>query len=57
MLDPSSAITVPRRTLVIQMRNVAAVAIHADLPPFSRPGQTIDITVSSIGKLESLRGA
>jgi flagellar P-ring protein precursor FlgI len=38
------------------MKNVAAVAIHADLPAFARPGQTIDITVSSIGNAKSLRG-
>ena len=30
--------------------------MHADLPPFSKPGQTIDITVSSIGNAQSLRG-
>ena len=40
-----------------QLKNVAAVAIHADLPPFSKPGQTIDITVSSIGNAGSLRAA
>ncbi len=39
-----------------QLRNVAAVMIHADLPPFAKPGQTIDITVSSIGNATSLRG-
>ncbi|MBS0002205.1 MAG: flagellar basal body P-ring protein FlgI [Thioalkalivibrio sp.] len=39
-----------------QLRNVAAVMIHADLPPFAKPGQTIDITVSSIGNAGSLRG-
>lgn len=39
-----------------QLKNVAAVAIHADLPPFAKPGQTIDITVSSIGNAKSLRG-
>ena len=39
-----------------QLKNVAAVAIHADLPPFSKPGQAIDITVSSIGNAGSLRG-
>lgn len=39
-----------------QLKNVAAVAIHAELPPFSKPGQTIDITVSSIGNAGSLRG-
>ena len=40
----------------IQLKNVAAVSIHADLPPFAKPGQTIDITVSSIGNAKSLRG-
>ena len=39
-----------------QLKNVAAVSIHADLPPFSKPGQRIDITVSSIGNAQSLRG-
>jgi flagellar P-ring protein FlgI len=39
-----------------QLRNVAAVMIHADLPPFAKPGQTIDITVSSMGNATSLRG-
>jgi flagellar P-ring protein FlgI len=39
-----------------QLKNVAAVAIHAELPPFAKPGQQIDITVSSIGNAGSLRG-
>ncbi|WP_434801416.1 flagellar basal body P-ring protein FlgI [Spartinivicinus marinus] len=39
-----------------QLKNVAAVAIHTDLPPFAKPGQKIDITVSSIGNAKSLRG-
>ena len=39
-----------------QLKNVAAVSIHADLPPFAKPGQKIDITVSSIGNSKSLRG-
>lgn len=39
-----------------QLKNVAAVAIHAELPPFAKPGQTIDVTVSSIGNAGSLRG-
>lgn len=39
-----------------QLKNVAAVAIHAELPPFAKPGQTIDITVSSLGNAGSLRG-
>ena len=34
----------------LQLKNVAAVTIQADLPPFAKPGQTIDITVASIGK-------
>ncbi len=36
--------------------NIAAVAIHAELPPFAKPGQTIDVTVSALGDAESLRG-
>lgn len=36
--------------------NVAAVAVHAELPPFGKPGQTLDITISSLGDAESLRG-
>ncbi len=39
-----------------QLKNVAAVAIQAELPAFAKPGQTIDITVSSIGNAGSLRG-
>ncbi|RCV91309.1 flagellar basal body P-ring protein FlgI [Billgrantia montanilacus] len=48
-------ITVPPGTNM-QLRNVAAVMITADLPPFSRPGQRLDINVSSIGNARSLRG-
>ena len=39
-----------------QLKNVAAVSVHADLPPFAKPGQRLDITVSSIGNAKSLRG-
>lgn len=39
-----------------KIKNVAAVAVHAELPPFLKPGQTIDITVSSVGEADSLRG-
>jgi flagellar P-ring protein FlgI len=39
-----------------QLKNVAAVTVHADLPAFSKPGQNIDVTVSSIGNAGSLRG-
>ncbi len=37
-------------------KNIAAVAVHADLPPFAKPGQKIDVTVSSLGNAKSLRG-
>ena len=39
-----------------QLKNVAAVSIHAELPPFSKPGQKIDVTVSSLGNAKGLRG-
>ena len=39
-----------------QVKNVAAVSLHAELPAFSKPGQTIDVTVSSIANAKSLRG-
>ena len=39
-----------------QLKNVAAVTVQADLPPFSKPGQLIDVTVASIGNAKSLRG-
>jgi flagellar P-ring protein precursor FlgI len=37
-------------------KNAAAVMITADLPAFAKPGQTLDITVSALGKAKSLRG-
>jgi len=39
-----------------QLKNVAAVALQAELPPFVKPGQTIDVTVLSLGNAGSLRG-
>lgn len=39
-----------------QLKNVAAVTIHAELPPFAKPGSEIDVTVNSMGNAESLRG-
>ena len=39
-----------------QLKNIAAVAVHAVLPAFVKPGQTIDITVNSIANAKSLRG-
>ncbi len=48
-------ITVPA-TVTPQLKNVAAVAVHAVMPAFVKPGQTIDITVNSIANAKSLRG-
>ncbi|WP_413462997.1 MULTISPECIES: flagellar basal body P-ring protein FlgI [unclassified Halomonas] len=48
-------VTVPPGTN-LQLRNVAAVMVTADLPPFSRPGQRLDVVVSSIANARSLRG-
>lgn len=38
------------------LKNAAAVVVTAELPPFAKPGQRIDITVSALGKAKSLRG-
>lgn len=40
----------------LTLRNVAAVMVTASLPAFSKPGATIDVTVSSIGDARSLAG-
>ena len=48
-------VTIPRN-LNPQVKNVAAVSIQATLPPFVKPGQRIDVTVSSLGNAKSLRG-
>jgi flagellar P-ring protein precursor FlgI len=40
----------------LRTKNIAAVSVHATLPPFAKPGQTIDVTVSSLGDAKSLRG-
>ena len=40
----------------LQLRNVAAVLVTAQLPAFARPGQSMDVTVSSLGNARSLRG-
>lgn len=38
------------------LKNAAAVLVTAELPPFAKPGQRLDITVSALGKAKSLRG-
>ena len=37
-------------------KNAAAVIITAELPPFTKPGQKLDIVVSTVGQAKSLRG-
>lgn len=48
-------VTLPPGTS-LQLKNVAAVIVTATLPPFTRPGQQLDVTVSSMGNAKSLRG-
>jgi flagellar P-ring protein FlgI len=48
-------VTVPTSTNP-QLKNVAAVTVHAELPPFAKLGQLIDVTVASIGNASSLLG-
>ena len=40
----------------LDVKNVAAVLVTAELPPFAKPGQSVDVNVSAIGKATSLRG-
>lgn len=48
-------ITIPPGTS-LQLKNVAAVMVTSSLPAFAQPGQTLDVTVSSMGNAKSLRG-
>ena len=41
---------------LVKVDNVAAVIVTADLPPFTRPGTRMDVTVSSIGDADNLQG-
>ncbi|MBP9736727.1 MAG: flagellar basal body P-ring protein FlgI [Rhodoferax sp.] len=50
-------ITLPADAVAkLQLKNVAAVLVTAQLPAFARPGQTIDVNVSSVGNSKSLKG-
>ena len=49
-------ITLPPGTAQIQLKNVAAVIVTAQLPAFAQPGQMIDVNVSSMGNAKSLKG-
>ena len=46
----------PSQMSNIRLKNVAAVMVTSDLPPFARPGSTIDVEVSSLGDAKSLAG-
>ena len=46
----------PSAATGLQLKNVAAVMVTSTLPAFAKPGQTIDVTVSSLGNAKSLRG-
>src|SRR5690606_37818790 len=48
-------VTVPQGTNM-QVKNVAAAIVTANLPAFAQPGQTVDVVVSSMGTAKSLRG-
>src|SRR5690606_174005 len=51
----AQGVTIPSN-VNLQLRNVAAVMVTAELPPFAKQGQTIDVTVSSLANAKSLRG-
>ena len=40
----------------LQTDNLAAVLVTAEVPPFAKPGQRIDVNISTVGSAESLRG-
>src|SRR5579872_3903564 len=41
---------------LILVRNMAAVLVTADLPPFAQPGSRVDVTVSAVGDASNLQG-
>jgi flagellar P-ring protein precursor FlgI len=49
-------VTMPSTGNQTQLRNTAAVMVTADFPALSRPGQQLDVTVSSLGNSTSLKG-
>jgi flagellar P-ring protein precursor FlgI len=49
-------VNLPVTASTLQLKNVAAVMVTASLPAFAQPGQTLDVTVSSMGNAKSLRG-
>lgn len=53
MLNRMGIVVDPKR---MTTKNVAAVMVTAKLPPYAKPGMTIDVEVSSIGDAKSLEG-
>ena len=56
MLSQLGVNLLPETGSTLQLKNVAAVMLTATLPSFAKPGQTIDVTASSMGNAKSLRG-
>ena len=54
--DQMAALAAQSAKKELKLENVAAVMVTAELPPFAKPGQRIDISVAAIGVAESLRG-
>jgi flagellar P-ring protein precursor FlgI len=54
--DQMAALAAQNAKKELKLENVAAVMVTAELPPFAKPGQKIDINVAAIGVAESLRG-
>jgi flagellar P-ring protein precursor FlgI len=55
-IDLLSKLGMSTRGANLQTRNIAAVVVTAQLPPFSRPGSKIDVQVSTIGSAKSIKG-
>ena len=56
MLQVMGVVLPPGTFSTIQLKNVAAVMVTATLPPYAQPGQSLDVTVSSVANSKSLRG-
>jgi flagellar P-ring protein precursor FlgI len=56
MLQQMGVIIPPGSNTTMMLKNIASVIVTANLEPFARPGQTLDVTVSSMANAKSLRG-
>jgi len=55
-LEQMGIVLPAERLSSLQLKNVAAVIVTAQIPPFARPGQVVDVVVSSMGNAKSLKG-